>query len=133
MRRSYDYWIITFAIACFILVFAQLFHKKEQERWDALKGALSNLAVLFGLGALIVFCFFEYFRSALSLNVRFAYQAWSITVGQNAWLDFCGITAGFFCLPLSQAFFRPAGFLYAKASHPDMLCLRRSLDGEEHE
>ena len=30
MRRSYDYWIITFAIACFILVFAQLFHKKEQ-------------------------------------------------------------------------------------------------------
>lgn len=88
MRRSYDYWIITFSVACFFLTFIRLFQNKGQSRRNALKGALSNLAVILGLGVVVFLCFFGYIKSALSLDVGWAYQAWAATANRHTWLDF---------------------------------------------
>lgn len=88
MRRSYDYWILTFAVACVVLTLIRLLQNKGQARKQALQGALGNLTVILGLGVVVFICFFRYIQSALSLDVGFAYQAWSATRTYDSWADF---------------------------------------------
>lgn len=87
MRRSYDFWIITYAFACVVLTLLVLQKKEGKERIDGLKGGIANLLVIGCIGIVVLISFFGYFKSALNFNAAWAYQAWTATANRDMWGD----------------------------------------------
>jgi len=93
MRRSYDYWIIAYAVVCAILAVISIFRAKEPDRRHMLKGSVLNAAVLCGIGLPIMILFWGYIKTILAFDVGFRHQAWTAAQNQsniNRWLCFLG-------------------------------------------